>query len=301
MIDEIKYFTLDKKIIAYKTTESWAAVPHVSFIYEADITNLLFEYNRLNKNPGGHITLNTLFLKIITEAVKAAPQVNAHIKYNSKYVTGKIETVKEINISMPWLLENGETITVNLKDFGTKSLNEMQSYVNKIRENIQNCNVHIPLRAVCVDNLLSDLKKGRFLKTLRVLTGTVFGKSKIPKCKKADIKKYKKLPAKDKITAGDLVPGTITVSNIGSLYKDQKGFLGLLEIIPPQIFAVGIGAAQEKAGVIMGENNEKKIGIVKTVPICLAFDHRALNFSDIVPFLQKLDYIFGHSGLFLRL
>ena len=28
------------------------------------------------------------------------------------------------------------------------------------------------------------------------------------------------------------------------------------------------------------------------MPICIAFDHRALDFGDIVPFLERLDDIF---------
>jgi pyruvate/2-oxoglutarate dehydrogenase complex dihydrolipoamide acyltransferase (E2) component len=86
--------------------------------------------------------------------------------------------------------------------------------------------------------------------------------------------------------------GTVTVSNIGSLYKEQKGFFGLLEIIPPQIFAIGVGAIQEKPGVFIDDKGEMAIGIRKILPLCLVFDHRAVDFSAVVPFLKKTDQIF---------
>ena len=290
---------MEKKTVAYKTAESWATVPHVSFVYEADAGCILAELQQLNKNTTVHITLNTLFLRIITEAVKAAPQVNAHITYNRRRVSGKIERRDEINISVPWLLDSGEMITVNLRNFENKTLCEMQDYIDKIRNKIKNRDIYIPLRQTCVDNLLCDLKKGRIFKVLSALTGSVFGKSRTPKRKRKDIKVYKKISAADKITKDDLAVGTITVSNIGSLHKKQSGFMALLEIIPPQVFAVGIGVVQEKAGMICGASGEKTIGIVKVAPICLAFDHRALNFNDIIPFLRKLDDIFS-SGEIVR-
>ena len=87
--------------------------------------------------------------------------------------------------------------------------------------------------------------------------------------------------------------GTVTISNIGSLYREQHGYFGLLEVVPPQVLAVGISAVQEKPGVFIDENGNKGIGIRKYLPMCLAFDHRAVDFDTLVPFLKKLDEIFA--------
>lgn len=43
----------------------------------------------------------------------------------------------------------------------------------------------------------------------------------------------------------NLISGTVTISNIGSLYREQEGYFGLLEIIPQQVFVIGLGAVQE--------------------------------------------------------
>jgi len=103
---------------------------------------------------------------------------------------------------------------------------------------------------------------------------------------------YYKIPENERLTERDIRSGTVTVSNIGSLYKEQKGFLGLLEIIPPQVFVIGIGSIQEKPGVYL-QNGNKEIGIRKILPMCLAFDHRAVDFNSVVPFLKKLDEIYA--------
>lgn len=130
--NETKYFSLNKKVVGYKTYESWTTVPHVTFVYEADVTEFLARFNKYKgQNPNAGITINTLLLKICVEAIKAAPQVNAHIKYNPKYVTGEIETIRDIDISIPWMLENGDIVTINLRNFESKTLTEMQEYINK--------------------------------------------------------------------------------------------------------------------------------------------------------------------------
>lgn len=296
--NKTKYFTLNRKIVGYKTHESWVSVPHVTFVYEADATDLLAEFYLLRKNrPETGLSLNTLLLKICVEAIKAAPQVNAVIKFNPKYVTGQIDVQSEINISTPWLLENGDMANVNLRGFESKSLGEMQEYLNKTAAKIKSCDIYIPMYQVSVNNMLAELKKGRLLKAIRALVGAAFGNSRTRKPAKKDVKAYKKLPDGEKITVRDLEPGTVTISNLGSVYKAQKGFMGILEIVPPQVFAVGLGGVQEKAGVVADANGEKIIAVRKILPMCLAFDHRALNFDEIVPFMQKLDYIFEHAEL----
>ena len=67
----------------------------------------------------------------------------------------------------------------------------------------------------------------------------------------------------------------------------------LLEILPPQVFAVGISALQEKPGVYTDQRGEKAIGVRRYLPMCLAFDHRVMDFSGLVPFLKRMDEIFA--------
>ena len=186
--DGAKHFSLHQKIVGYKTHESWTSVPHVTFVYEADATDLLAEFHGFKeRRPNIGITTNTLLLKICVEAIKAAPQVNAHIKYNPKYVTGRVSIKKEIDISIPWLLETGNMVTVNLMGFETKTLTGMQEYVNKTAAKTKNCEIYVPMYRVSVNNMLGELKQGRLLKAARALLGAAFGKSKTAKPGKNEI------------------------------------------------------------------------------------------------------------------
>jgi pyruvate dehydrogenase E2 component (dihydrolipoamide acetyltransferase) len=290
-----KKFSLLRKVVSYKTTESWTVTPHLTFIYEADATEILNELSRLNENnPQLKLTINTLLLKICVEATKTVPKMNAHIKYSPTRVSGELEVIKNVDISMPWALENGEIIVINLRNFEDKTLVDMQEYINKIAQKINNCNINVPMYRVAVSSMMDELKKGRVLRAVSALLETVFDKTKP---NKKAVKEYDKIPNEDKILPQDLQPGTITISNLGSVCKGLPGFMGLLEIIPPQVFAIGIGSVQEKPCVIKNENNEQSISIRKVIPLCLTFDHRALNFGEIVPFIQKIEYIFKHSEL----
>ena len=67
----------------------------------------------------------------------------------------------------------------------------------------------------------------------------------------------------------------------------------LLDILPPQVFAVGTSALQEKPGVYTDQRGEKAIGVRRYLPMCLAFDHRVMDFSGLVPFLKRMDEIFA--------
>ena len=201
-----------RRAVAFKTTQSWRTVPHVSYIYEVDVSQ--------SKRPDG-ISFNTFVLHVIAKAVRSAPRVNAHIRYNRLFATGRVCVKDKINIAMPCLLPNGEMRTVALMDVGGKSMAQLQQHIGEAR-----------------------MKAGKNLdiKTLDVIRWARESKQ----C-------------------------TITVSNTGSLCKDLNGTLAMLEIIPPQIVAIGVGAIQNGR-----------------LPLCVAFDHRALNFSDILPFLRAI-------------
>ena len=96
---------------------------------------------------------------------------------------------------------------------------------------------------------------------------------------------YCAVPEGEGLKEEDFLPGTITVSNLGSLYPKMRGYPSLIEIVPPMVCAIGVGAIQEK--VMVGES----IYAGRVLPMCIVFDHRALDFGDIIPFIRELDQI----------
>lgn len=284
-----EHFGIQRKIVANMTSESWREIPHVSYMYEADVTELFSLYKEMNSEYSTKVTFNTLVLKIITEGLKAAPEMNAHIKFNRRLVRGEINTFEDINISMPTILPNGKMMTVNLRNFESRDLDDMTQYINDINRRAENTNLDEAMFSVSLNDSLKGLKNGHILKTVYRLIGSKTGKHRVKTLSGKEKREYESIPETERLTAYDLEQGTVTVSNIGSTYLGQKGAMALLEIVPPQVCAFGVGAVQKKPVV----TDDDKIEVRKVLPICIAFDHRALDFGDIVPFMKKLDEIFA--------
>ncbi len=293
-IVKTEHFGIQRKIVANMTTESWQNIPHVTYTYEPDVTEFMEQYRLLNKDveKENKVTVNTLMLKVIVEGLKACPAMNAHIEFDRKYVRGAIHTLSEINISMPMVLPTGEMMTINLHNFESKNLDEMVAYIKDVNRRMANTDLNEVMFDVSLDNTLTGLKEGKFAQTINRLIGSKTGKHKVKTLKGKAKKEYEAIPETDRLTKHDIEQGSITISNIGSVYREQRGAAALIEIIPPQVTAIAVGAVQDKPVVIVNENDEKEIAIRQVLPFTIVFDHRALDFGDIVPFIKKLDEIF---------
>jgi len=289
-----EHFGIQRKIVANMTTESWQNIPHVTYTYEPDVTEFMTQYKRLNEgvDKENKITVNTLMLKVIVEGLKACPAMNAHIEFDRKYVRGAIHTLSEINISMPMVLPTGEMMTINLHNFESKTLDDMVDYIKDVHRRMANTDLNEVMFDVSLDNTLTGLKEGKLAQTINRLIGSKTGKHRVKTLKGKAKKEYEAIPETDRLTKHDIEQGSITISNIGSVYREQRGAAALIEIIPPQVTAIAVGAVQDKPVVIVNENDEKEIAIRQVLPFTIVFDHRALDFGDIVPFIKKLDEIF---------
>lgn len=288
-----EHFGIQRKIVANMTSESWREIPHVSYIYEADVTRLFSLYKEMNSEYTAKISFNTLILKIITEGLKAVPKMNSHINFNRRLVRGQINTFKNINISMPMIMPDGKMMTVNLREFEDRDLDEMTAYINDITRRAKNTDLNEALFSVSLHDTLKSLKKGHILKTIYRLIGSKTGKHRVRTLKGKEKRAYEAVSETERLTAFDLEQGTVTVSNIGSTFLGQKGAMALLEIIPPQVCAFGVGAVQKKPVV----TEDDKIEIRQILPVCIAFDHRALDFGEIVPFMQRTEEILNNPEI----
>lgn len=297
-IQNTEHFGIQRKIVAAMTTESWQNVPHVTYMYEPDVTAFYKEFKKLNlgREKDEKITFNTLMLKVITEGLKAAPIMNSHITYNKNLVRGRIDTFEDINISMPTILPNGKMMTVNLKGFHEKNLDEMTDYINDVRRRMEKTDLDEVMYKVSIENTLNGLKKGKIFKTIGRLYGSLTGKYKIKHMTGKEKKEYYAIPETERLTAKDIEQGSITVSNIGSIYRNQTGANALLEIVPPQVCAISVGAILDKP-LVVEKNHHKVVEARQVLPICIAFDHRVLDFGETVPFMKRLDYIFENPEI----
>lgn len=299
----ISRFGIQRKIVANMTAQSWSEIPHVSYNYEPDITEFFDKYKEFaaKTENGGNITFNTVLLKTVSEALKAAPKMNAHLHFEKALVRGKMTEYGNIDVSLPWILPSGEMMTITLKDVGSRSIEDLQKYINEMARKIENTNLNEVMYSISLYDTLEYLRKGKIIKVLLRLIGSKTGKHKVSGLKGKEKKEYKKISDDDKLTRHDLRQGTITISNIGSITKGLAGVVSMLMIIPPQVTAIGVASIYKKPVVITDENGNDKIEISRVLPICICFDHRALDFGDIKPFIVKLEEIFKNPEMIFTL
>lgn len=296
-----EYFGIARKIVSNMTAQSWDEIPHATLTYEADVTELFKESKKLNADctdKTKKITINTVMLKIICEGLKAAPKMNTHLIFNKKLVRGTLKYFDNIDISMPMILPSGEMMTVNMHDMGNKSLSEMTEAINNTAARAKNSDMNEVMFEVSLDNTLNGLKEGKILQAIRRLYGSKMpGKHQVKTLSGNAKKEYYSIPASKRLTKHDIEQGTTTISNLGSIYREQKGVCALLEIIPPQTTAFAINAAQKRPTVVTDENGKDAIETRLIMPITIAIDHRALDYGDIVPFMRRLDEIFENPSV----
>lgn len=289
-IIKTEHFDLTRKIVSHMTSESWRTIPHVCVTYEHEVSDFVEALKKLNaeRPKEEKITLNTAMLKVITEGLKACPKMNGHIDFNEKLVRGTVTFFKNIDISMPTILENGKMMTINMHSMEEKNLTEMAQAVKNSLERAHNSNINEVMMDALIDNSIGEIKKGKIGEIFYRIIGSKTGKYKIHSLSGSERKEYYRIPERFRLTKDDIEQGTVTVSNLGSIYRNWHGECAILEIIPPQIAAIGIGALQSKA--VVGKDETVCAG--KVIPITIAFDHRALDMGDVVPFMKKLDAIF---------
>ena len=298
-ITNTEHFGLQRKIVANMTSESWKNIPHVTYNYEADVTDLLTELKKINlmRNKEDRITVNTLMLKVIAEGLKAAPAMNAHLDYNSFLVRGRIDTFEEINISIPMVMSDGRMMTVNVRGFEKMGLDEISDKIADVRRRMENTILEEAMYEASFANTINELKKGRVVKAVGRLFGAKTGKHKIKLLSGEEKRNYYSISEEDRLTGYDIEQGTVTVSNLGSLDRSLSGSVSLLEIIPPQVAAFGIGAIQDKVTCATDSCGVKNADFRKILPICIAFDHRALDFGDVIPFIKRCNIIFENPEI----
>lgn len=290
-----QHFGIARKIVSNMTAESWETIPHAVISYEPEVTELLKVMKDINKDSTSEtkLTLNTIMLRVIVEGLKACPVMNSHIEFNRKLVRGNVKTFKEIDISMPMVLKTGEMMTINMHDMQDKTMSQMRDAIADSVRRANNSDMNEVMFEVSLDNTLRGLKKGKLAQTINRLIGSKTGKHKVKTLTGQAKKDYYSISEKDRLTKHDIEQGTITVSNLGSVCRNWNGICTILEIIPPQVCAIAIGATQL---VPIAEQD----GTVRTgykLPFTIAFDHRALDMGDVTPFINRLNEIFANPDV----
>lgn len=286
-------FGIARKIVSNMTAQSWKEIPHAVVTYEPEVTEFMKVVKEINigATKETKLTVNTVMLRVIVEGLKACPALNAHLEFDRHLVRGTYTQFEEINISMPMVLNTGEMMTVNMHDMHKKTMSQMRDSIQDKARRANNSNMNEVMYSVSLADTLKGLSQGKILQAIRRLYGSKMpGVHQVHVLKGEEKKKYYSIPEKDRLTRYDIEQGTITVSNLGSIYREWDGVCTLLEIVPPQVCAIAIGSLQLKP--IAEPDGTVRTG--QKMPITIAFDHKALDMGDVVPFMKKLDEIFAN-------
>ena len=248
-----------RRMISYKTMSSWQEIPHVSYTYRPDAT-----------------ALNAYFRKIKAELSESGVRLTLN-SLMLKLIAGAL---KEAPLMY-------STLEVNPDDLYSGRISTPDSI-----------NIGIPWTIPGKGMMTFTLRNAGNLsiteisaeteKIARKLGSTdidgLYRRIALEDCSKAK-------PDENMITPYDFAGSSITVSNIGSICR-YPGSFDMLDILSPQTCVIGISALQDDVRPVDGE-----IKAVRTLPVTIVFDHRAIDFGDIMPFLDRLDSFFKNPQL----
>lgn len=294
MRDRTEYFDMSRKIIATTTTDSWRNVPHCSIVYEAEAGRLMELVRGFNdsRSKDERISINSAMLKVITEGIKAAPNLNAHVSYSRGLVKGKVTLMEHIDISVPVLYGDGKMMTVKMPHMESRSMRGIQAMMNDYRKRIDRTDMEAVMYLTGLTDTVEGLLHGRVITAAGRLIGAWTGKGRVAVSAGRMLESMKKGKEGKALAPDDIRQGSITVSSLGPLYRNWKGYCAMLQVVPPQVCAIAVGALQKKP-----DAEDDRIVIREFIPVTIAIDHRALDFSDIVPLMERMDEILDDDEL----
>jgi pyruvate dehydrogenase E2 component (dihydrolipoamide acetyltransferase) len=281
-VSTIKPFDIRQKIIAASTSQGWGA-PHVSFVCHLPATALGDYLRGLNgaqlddrRRDEPRIALNTLIVYLLVQALRENPLLNTRIHYHRLLASGHLEPQAHIDVNMPVLLPSGEMMTVCLEACESRPLADLQVMVDSLSRRIASTDMAVPLMQTGLDDTYQMLRQGKLIGPLGRFVGLKIGKSHMPGIARKRKRAYRSLEPSERIEARELRRGTVTISNLGAAIKGIDGYPAMIDLVSPQVLAIGIGALYE--------------GIL---PLCLVFDHRALDFPAVAPFVRRVAELFA--------
>lgn len=292
--DEVRHFGLRGRVSGYILTKAQQNNPTCGYNYEADITKLWDEFNKLKDSCDYHLSFNTVMMRVLVEGLKAAPVLNSHINFNCTSSCGTLILKKHIDIAMPVILETGETFPIKVRNTEEKTLKELALQIDSLIEKLQNTDVDRVLFDVITQRTVGLMLNGAVIPTIaQTVTGYV-GKHKVAKLSGL----LESSPRDDEhLLMEDLNEGSVCLTNWGMLYDGLSGNVTYTPLLYPQTFLMAMGCVRDREYAFRNEKGEVDIGVKKELPITLMFDHRIGGFNDVMPFIKKLDEIFKNPEI----
>lgn len=291
--DRVEYFKLKQRVSGNVLTNAQRETVGAAYFYEADITKFWDEFKALQKEVDYKLSFNTLMMRVLIEGLKAAPRLNAHMKYDHTSSSGKLIVKKHVDVAMPYIFETGETFPLKVLHAEEKNLKELQLYINDLIERAERSDINQVLMDLITQRMIGFILRGKFISTAAQISSGFIGKGKVTKIQDM----FKKAESNVEILMEELNEGTVCFTNWGSVHRNMEGNIGYTPLLYPQVFLMGTGSARDRNFVFKNEKGEVDIETKKMLPINLVFDHRIGAFNDTMPFVRKLEEIFANPEI----
>lgn len=289
--DRIEYFNLKARISGNVLVNAQRNIPTPVYVYEADITKFYAEYKKLKENCGYPLSFNTLMMKLLSEGLKVAPRLNAHIQYNHTASAGRVIVKKHIDVAMPIFMDSGVTFPVKVRGIENQSLKEIADQIADIMRRMEKTDVDGLMFDLIQQRMIGWILKGKFYSTtMQILSGFV-GKYSVTSIKDLFEKKVRDPESLDMYAFNE---GTVCFTNTGTLCRELYGHISYGPLLYPQVFMLGISNIKDVDYPFRNEKGEVDIGTKKMLPITLAFDHRLGGFGDVIPLVKKFEEVFAN-------
>ena len=298
--DTVEYMTLADKMMSNVFVNGQRNSPTASGVYEADVTELMKVYSKLKSECDYRLTFNTVMLKVMVEGLKAAPRLNAHFPYNHTATAGKLIIKKHIDVSMAICKSDGMTFQMRLPQLEDKSLREIACLAADARERLDRSDMDEVMFEVSRQRIVGEMSRGKVVSPWAQAIRGSFGKGKVlhlSKTLKSDFLKLTgKKPWEDEggIRMEEIREGSVCFTNWGSICETSRFNVVSAPMLYPQVFLFSVGKVREEKYAYEDENGNVRIGTKQILPLGLNFDHKIGGFHELIPFIAKLEEIFGN-------
>jgi pyruvate dehydrogenase E2 component (dihydrolipoamide acetyltransferase) len=290
--------TMGDKMLSNVFVNGQRNSPSVCATYDADVTEFIGAFDKLRAECDYKLTLNAVMLKVLTEALKAAPRLNAHFKYDHAKTTGQYIIKKHIDVSMAVCKQDGRTFQMKLLHLEDKSLKEIALMAADARERLDTADLGEVMFEASRQHIIGELSKGNIVAPLRQALSASFGKGKVVRLSetlKSDFLKLtgkKALQPASGIKIEEVNEGTVCFTNWGAICDSPNFNIVSGPLLYPQVFLFSMGRLREEKYVYEDEKGKLCLGTRKVLPLGLNFDHKIGGAYELTPFIRKLEEIF---------
>lgn len=284
------YFDIQRRVVANKTLEGWLEAPHVSLLLEMEVDPVLDWVRAAKAHPsfgGSRVTVNAVLLRLVAEALRAAPEMNAHVSYGPHSAVGRVTCFEEVNIAIPFRSADGRMITPVLKDVAALSMRGVCEGMEDLRARAANTDVDMLLREAGVRDTLRRLFR-LDPRVLWRLWANFLGPGRLPRVSAEARRRWRDTPPDRRVTPENLLSATVLVSNVGSTAPRGQYFAApMIVIIQPQTTAIALGAVVRRP-VVVPDGDGERITAHSILPLTIVFDHRVMDLEHVLPFMERL-------------